>query len=194
MSKKMIIICAGGVCLLLISIVLFINYYNEYHDLKQIIGSKLNDNQEKNDLYRQILLKYEQMDFKIFAFEKRYAEFATIVNKAFDEAKKNKLSPYTVLSVIQVESNFDPKAKSTVADGLMQINLEAWKEYFKIDEKKIHEIDYNIAIGCKILKHYLDVSDGDLSRALYLYNNGYGFHNEKYVPKVVNNTFSKANK
>jgi soluble lytic murein transglycosylase-like protein len=134
------------------------------------------------------------MDFKIFAFEKRYAEFAKIVNKAFDEAKKNKLSPYTVLSVIQVESNFDPKAKSTVADGLMQINLEAWKEYFKIDEKKIYDIDYNIVIGCKILRHYLEVSDGDLSRALYLYNNGYGFHNEKYVPKVVNNMFSQTKK
>jgi soluble lytic murein transglycosylase-like protein len=134
------------------------------------------------------------MDFKIFAFEKRYSEFAKIVNKAFVEAKKNKLSPYTVLSVIQVESNFDPKAKSSVADGLMQINLDAWKEFFKIDEKKIHTINYNISMGCKILRHYLDVSDGDLSRALYLYNNGYGFHNEKYVPKVVNNTFSQINK
>lgn len=194
MSKRKIIIYAGAFCLLVISFVLFINYYVEYHDLKQIIGSRMNEDDKRKDLYEQIILQYERMDFKIFAFEKRYAEFAKIVNKAFDEAQKNKLSPYTVLSVIQVESNFDPKAKSPVADGLMQINLEAWKEYFKIDEKKIYEIDYNIAIGCKILKHYLDVSDGDLSRALYLYNNGYGFHNEKYVPKVVNNTFSRANK
>jgi soluble lytic murein transglycosylase-like protein len=194
MSKKIIVICAGGFCLFLISTALFINYYFEYHDLKQIIGSKLIENDKKKDLYEQIILQYELMDFKIFAFEKRYAEFAKIVNKAFDEAKKNKLSPYTVLSVIQVESNFDPKAKSTVADGLMQINLEAWKEYFKIDEKKIYDIDYNIVIGCKILRHYLEVSDGDLSRALYLYNNGYGFHNEKYVPKVVNNMFSQTKK
>jgi soluble lytic murein transglycosylase-like protein len=194
MSKKMIIIYAGAFCLLLISFVLFINYYVEYQDLKQIIGSKMSEDDKKKDLYEQIILQYERMDFKIFAYEKRYAEFAKIVNKAFDEAKKNRLSPYTVLSVIQVESNFDPNAKSPVADGLMQINLEAWKEYFKIDEKKIYNIDYNIAIGCKILKHYLDVSEGDLSRALYLYNNGYGFHNEKYVPKVVNNTFSKTNK
>ncbi len=190
----MIIIYAGAFCLLLISFVLFINYYVEYQDLKQIIGSKMSEDDKKKDLYEQIILQYERMDFKIFAYEKRYAEFAKIVNKAFDEAKKNKLSPYTVLSVIQVESNFDPNAKSPVADGLMQINLEAWKDYFKIDEKKIYNIDYNIAIGCKILKHYLNVSEGDLSRALYLYNNGYGFHNEKYVPKVVNNTFSKTNK
>lgn len=194
MSKKKIIIYAGVFCLLLISFVLFINYYVEYQDFKQIIGSKLNEDDKRKDLYEQIILQYERMDFKIFAFEKRHAEFAKIVNRAFDEAKKNKLSPYTVLSVIQVESNFDPKAKSSVADGLMQINLEAWKEYFKIDEKMIYDIDYNIAIGCKILKHYLDISEGDLSRALYLYNNGYGFHNEKYVPKVVNNMFSKTNK
>ena len=102
--------------------------------------------------------------------------------------------PYTVLSVIQVESNFEPASKSSFADGLMQINLSAWKDYFKIDEKKVYDIDYNIAIGCKILRHYLDESKGDLSRALYLYNNGYGFHIKKYVPKVQNSTFSKKNK
>jgi soluble lytic murein transglycosylase-like protein len=159
-----------------------------------MIESELSDTNKKKDLYERIILQYEFMDFKIFAFEKKYAEFAKIVNKAFEEAKKNKLSPYTVLSVIQVESNFDPSAKSSVANGLMQINLSAWKDYFKIDEKRIYDIDYNITLGCKILRHYLDESNGDLSRALYLYNNGYGFHNEKYVPKVKNNMFSKMNK
>ena len=139
-------------------------------------------------------MQYNLMDFKIFAFEKKYSKFAKIVNRSFEEAGKNKISPYTVLSVIQVESNFEPAAKSNVADGLMQINLSAWKDYFKIDEKKIYDIDYNIAIGCKILRHYLDETGGDLSRALYLYNNGYGFHNKKYVPKVQNSTFSKKNK
>ncbi|UCH94362.1 MAG: lytic transglycosylase domain-containing protein [Candidatus Aminicenantes bacterium] len=194
MNKKIIILCIGCICLFVISMALFINYYCQYHDLKRIVESKLTEEHKKKDLYEQIILKYENMDFKIFAFEKKYAEFAKIVNKAFEEAKKNKLSPYTVLSVIQVESDFDPNAKSPVADGLMQINLDAWKNYFKIDEKKIYEIDYNITIGCRILRHYLDVSNGDLSRALYLYNNGYGFHNEKYVPKVQNNIFSKTNK
>jgi soluble lytic murein transglycosylase-like protein len=139
-------------------------------------------------------MQYNLMDFKIFAFEKKYSKFAKIVNRAFEEAFKNKISPYTVLSVIQVESNFEPDAKSSVADGLMQINLSAWKEYFKIDEKRIYDIDYNIALGCKILRHYLDETGGDLPKALYLYNNGYGFHNEKYVPKVQNNTFAKKYK
>lgn len=173
---------------------LLINYYFQYHDLKKTIESELSNTNKKKDLYERIILQYELMDFKIFAFEKKYAEFAKIVNKAFEEAKKNKLSPYTVLSVIQVESNFDPSAKSSVANGLMQINLAAWKNYFNIDEKRIHDIDYNITLGCKILRHYLEETNGDLSRALYLYNNGYGFHNEKYVPKVKNNMFSKRNK
>ena len=194
MNKKILAICIALFSLFLISSVLLINYYFQYHDLKKMIESELSDTNKKKDLYERIILQYELMDFKIFAFEKKYAEFAKIVNKAFEEAKKNKLSPYTVLSVIQVESNFDPAAKSSVANGLMQINLSAWKNYFNIDEKRIHDIDYNITLGCKILRHYLDETNGDLSRALYLYNNGYGFHNEKYVPKVKNNMFSKRNK
>lgn len=194
MNKKLIIACIVLFGLVLITSSLFFNYYGEYNRLMKIVKSELENTNKKEDIYEQIILQYEFMDFKIFAFEKKYPEFAKIVNKSFEEARNNKLSPYTVLSVIQVESNFDPAAKSSVADGLMQINLAAWKHYFKIDEKKIYDIDYNIALGCKILKHYLDVSKGDLSRALYLYNNGYGFHNEKYVPKVKASTFSKTNK
>jgi soluble lytic murein transglycosylase-like protein len=194
MNKKIIIIGAtlGGLALLFL--ILFVNYYYDYKDLKEVVQSELVKSKNKNQLYEQIIMKYEFMDFKIFAFEKKHPNFAQIVNRSFEEAKKNNLSPYTVLSVIQVESNFDPMAKSSVADGLMQINIEAWKDYFKIDEKKIYDIDYNIALGCKILRHYLDLSNGDLSRALYLYNNGFGFHNKKYVPKVQSNPYSKKNK
>jgi soluble lytic murein transglycosylase-like protein len=194
MNKKLIIICVVLFGLTLIASSLFFNYYGEYHRLMKIVKSELENTNKKEDIYEQIILQYEFMDFKIFAFEKKYPEFAKIVNRSFEEARKNRLSPYTVLSVIQVESNFDPGARSSVADGLMQINLDAWKDYFKIDENKIYDIDYNIALGCKILKHYLDESKGDLARALYLYNNGYGFHNKKYVPKVKASTFSKANK
>jgi soluble lytic murein transglycosylase-like protein len=193
-NRKLIIFCIGLFCVTLVLGAMFVNYYNEYHELKRIVESELVDSGKKKDLYERIIMQYELMDFKIFAFEKKYAQFAKIVNRAFEEARKNKLSPYTVLSVIQVESNFDPEAKSSVANGLMQINLDAWKEYFKIDEKKIYDIDYNIALGCKILRHYLDITGEDLSRALYLYNNGYAFHNEKYVPKVQGNMFSKMNK
>lgn len=194
MNKKLVVACIVLFGLLMITGSMLFNYYSEYNRLVKIVESELSETDKKEDIYERIIMQYEFMDFKIFAFEKKYPEFAKIVNKSFEEAKKNRLSPYTVLSVIQVESNFDPAAKSNYADGLMQINLDAWKKYFQIDEKKIYEIDYNITLGCKILRHYLDASGGDLSRALYLYNNGYGFHNEKYVPKVVQNTFSKINK
>ena len=194
MNKKILIIGIALFCFMVIFFFLFLNYYNDYHDMKDTVETQFLKSKNKNGVYEEIIMKYEFMDFKIFAFEKKYPQFARIVNRAFAEAKKNNLSAYTVLSVIQVESNFDPKAKSAYADGLMQINLKAWKDYFKIDEKKIYEIDYNISLGCKILRHYLDLSDGDLPRALYLYNNGFGFHNEKYVPKVQDNTFSKKNK
>lgn len=191
MDKKLIICCTILFCVFLISAVLFVNYYNEYHNLCRVIESGLSDTSKKKDLYERIVTQYEFMEFKIFSYEKKFPRFSRIVNKSFIESRKNKLSPYTVLSVIQVESNFDPFASSGVAYGLMQVNLRAWQDYFNIDKKKIYDIDYNIAIGCKILKHYLDKSGGDLSRALYLYNNGYGFHNKKYVPRVQNNRFSR---
>lgn len=194
MNKKLIIITVVSFSLFLVTSSLLVNYYSEYSHLKTLIEKELENTNKKEDIYERIILQYEFMDFKIFAYEKKYPEFSRIVTRSFEEARKNKLSPYTVLSVIQVESNFDPAAKSSVADGLMQINLKAWKNYFKIDEKKIYDIDYNIELGCKILRHYLDKSNGDLARALYLYNNGYGFHNEKYVPKVQSNMFSKMNK
>lgn len=194
MSKKLVVVCIVLFGLLMITASMLFNYYSEYKRLVKIVESELSETDKKEDIYERIIMQYEFMDFKIFAFEKKYPEFAKIVNKSFEESKKNRLSPYTVLSVIQVESNFDPAAKSNYADGLMQINLDAWKKYFQIDEKKIYDIDYNITLGCKILRHYLDASEGDLSRALYLYNNGYGFHNEKYVPKVIQNTFAKINK
>jgi len=194
MNKKLVAVCFFLFCTSIIAVTLCYNYYTQFKELKTLVKSDQVDTNKKKDLYEQILLQYELMDFKIFAFEKKYAEFAKIVGKTFEEARKNKLSPYTVLSVIQVESNFQPDAKSSFAQGLMQINLDAWREYFKIDEKKILEIDYNISLGCRILRHYLDETQGDLARALYLYNNGYAFHNEKYVPKVQSNMFSKMNK
>ena len=194
MNKKLVVICLVLFCTSIIAATLCYNYYTQFNELKTLVKAGQTDTNKKKDLYERIILQYELMDFKIFAFEKKYSEFAKIVTKTFEEARKNKLSPYTVLSVIQVESNFEPEAKSSVAHGLMQINLGAWKHYFKIDEKKILDIDYNIVLGCKILRHYLDETRGDLARALYLYNNGYAFHNEKYVPKVQRNMFSKMNK
>lgn len=194
MNKKLVVICLILFSTSIVAATFCYNYYTQLNAIKKLVETDRLDSNKKKDLYEQIILQYELMDFKIFAFEKKYAEFAKIISKTFEEARKNKLSPYTVLSVIQVESNFDPEAKSSVAHGLMQINLGAWRNYFKINEKKILDIDYNIELGCKILRHYLDETRGDLARALYLYNNGYAFHNEKYVPKVQGNMFSKMNK
>ncbi len=102
-NKKLIIICIVLLCLSMISTTMFLNYYKEYRDLKRIIESELADTGKKENqknLYERIILQYELMDFKIFAFEKKYAEFAKIVKKAFEEAGKNKLSPYTVLYIL----------------------------------------------------------------------------------------------
>ena len=191
-KKQLIALCMVLLLLLGISTFMLIDYYDGYRNLKKVHHSEQRSRNNEKKLYERTLGMHEEMKFKVHAFAKRYPLFDTIVSTAFEEAGKNKLSPYTVMSVIQVESDFDPYARSSVAHGLMQINLQAWKDYFSIDENRIYEIGYNISLGCKILRHYLDKSAGNLSRALFLYNNGYRFDNKKFVPKVLGSIFQKA--
>ena len=45
---------------------------------------------------------------------------------------------------------------------------------YNIDERRIFEIAYNLDLGCRIFKYYLTMANGDISKALFYYNNGEG--------------------
>ena len=66
----------------------------------------------------------------------------------------------------------------------MQISLPVWKDELKIDKEKIFDANYNLLIGLSILRHYMNVSNGDIWLALHIYNNGYKHNNLKYVKKI----------
>jgi soluble lytic murein transglycosylase-like protein len=85
------------------------------------------------------------------------------------------LAPELVLAVIDVESNFDRFAISSAsALGLMQV-MPFWiEEIGETDINRLFEIDFNILLGCRILKYYLDMEDGDLIRGLARYNGSTG--------------------
>lgn len=87
------------------------------------------------------------------------------------------ISPYLVVAVIHRESNFDPRAVSSVgAVGLMQVMPRVWN----LSPEKLAEIDYNVEHGTRILRHYID-KHGSQDKALFHYwggdneRHGYGY-------------------
>src|SRR5690606_2296301 len=85
------------------------------------------------------------------------------------------LEPELVLAVIDVESNFDRFAISSAsALGLMQV-MPFWvAELGYSDKNQLFDIDFNVLLGCRILKYYLDMESGDYIRGLARYNGSVG--------------------
>jgi soluble lytic murein transglycosylase-like protein len=122
------------------------------------------------------------MSLRLKRFVKNDKERLTILKYVHQEAFKAKLSPELVLSVIQVESYFNPYAISRVgARGLMQI-MPFWLKEIGHSDDNLFEIKTNLRFGCTILRYYLDIEKGNLSRALGRYNGSLGKY--KYPNKV----------
>ncbi len=97
-----------------------------------------------------------------------------ILKYVHQEAKRVNLQPELVLSVIQVESNFDQYAISWVgARGLMQI-MPFWLKEIGHPNDNLFDIQTNLRFGCTILSYYLKIEKGNLSRALGRYNGSLG--------------------
>jgi soluble lytic murein transglycosylase-like protein len=93
------------------------------------------------------------------------------------EAKRLKLPPALVMSVIDVESRFDRWAVSSAgAVGLMQI-MPFWPRELGMTNEQLVRIPQNIRMGCTILRFYLDREKGDYTRALARYNGSLGRRN-----------------
>lgn len=90
------------------------------------------------------------------------------------EATRAGLDPQLVLAVIQVESNFRKYAVSTAgARGYMQV-MPFWLDLIGTKEHNLFHLRTNLRYGCLILRHYLDIERGNLSRALGRYNGSLG--------------------
>jgi soluble lytic murein transglycosylase-like protein len=97
------------------------------------------------------------------------------------EAKRAGLQPELVLSLIQVESNFDPYAISRAgAIGLMQV-MPFWLKEIGKPGDNLFKPTTNLRYGCTILRHYLDKEKGNRTRALMRYN---GTREYKYAAQV----------
>jgi soluble lytic murein transglycosylase-like protein len=90
------------------------------------------------------------------------------------EASRAGLDPQLVLAVIHVESNFRKYAVSSAgARGYMQV-MPFWVGLIGKKGENLFNLRTNLRYGCVILRHYLDIEGGDLSRALGRYNGSMG--------------------
>jgi len=90
------------------------------------------------------------------------------------EAKRAGLDPQMVLGLIQVESGFRKHSVSSAgARGYMQV-MPFWVRLIGSKDSNLFHMRTNLRFGCTILRHYLDIENGDLYRALGRYNGSLG--------------------
>ena len=90
------------------------------------------------------------------------------------EATRAGLDPQLVLGVIHHESNFRKYAVSSAdARGFMQV-MPFWVRLIGTSDQNLFQLRTNLRYGCTILRHYLDVENGDVYRALGRYNGSLG--------------------
>jgi soluble lytic murein transglycosylase-like protein len=108
------------------------------------------------------------------------------------QATRANLPPELVLAVIDVESNFDRYAiSSAFALGLMQV-MPFWLDELQVgdgDMNQLFDAELNVLLGCRILKYYLDMEDGDLIQGLARYNGSTG--QRWYADRVLDRLRSK---
>ena len=90
------------------------------------------------------------------------------------EATRAGLDPQLVLGLIQVESGFKKySVSSSGARGFMQV-MPFWVKVIGRSDDNLFHLRTNLRFGCTILRHYLDIEQGDLYRALGRYNGSLG--------------------
>ena len=106
-----------------------------------------------------------------FPDERARTEFLATVHY---EATRAGLDPQLVLGVIHHESNFRKYAISVAdARGYMQV-MPFWVKLIGTADQNLFQLRTNLRYGCTILRHYLDVENGDVYRALGRYNGSLG--------------------
>ncbi len=143
---------------------------------------ELLDNENKIDPHITLLSKYIKIRKPSTPIE-----FCDIIaSEIINQSKFNGIADDIIVGIIEIESMWDPTAKSKAgARGLMQILLEDGVE---IDPRKAYGIAYNIEKGIAIFKSKLRKADGNITLALKYYVGGdKDYHKAvyKYVGKYT---------
>jgi soluble lytic murein transglycosylase-like protein len=130
---------------------------------KLIFASHQEGTQWLDDMSRRLAKRIPDEEFRL--------DFLRTVHY---EATRAGLDPQLVLGLIQVESGFKKYAVSSVgARGYMQV-MPFWVRSIGTPDQNLFHLRINLRYGCTILRHYLDIENGDLYRALGRYNGSLG--------------------
>lgn len=108
-------------------------------------------------------------------YKKNHVERGDFLQTVWYESRRAGLETSLVMGLIQVESAFRKYAISRAgARGYMQI-MPFWARLIGDgDPGKLFHMQTNLRFGCVILRHYLDLEDGNLFMALGRYNGSRG--------------------
>lgn len=117
----------------------------------------------------------EEQDFSAYGYEAWAGEisgvpYAEFINKA---ANKHGVDPALIAAIIEQESRFNPKAKSSVgARGLMQLMPLVCRGANLDPDGDCYDPEKNIMAGTAEIARYLKQYNGNLELALAAYNAG----------------------
>jgi len=116
-----------------------------------------------------------EMSGRLLRSKPDYRERIEFLRTLDYEAIRAGLDRQLILGLIQVESNFRKYAVSSAgARGYMQV-MPFWTSVIGDgDVRKLFDMRTNLRYGCVILRHYLDIEQGDLFMALGRYNGSRG--------------------
>jgi soluble lytic murein transglycosylase-like protein len=116
-----------------------------------------------------------EMSGRLLRRKPDYRERVEFLRTIDYEAMRAGLDRQLVLGLIQVESNFRKYAVSSAgARGYMQV-MPFWTGVIGDgDPRKLFDMRTNLRYGCVILRHYVDMEQGDLFLALGRYNGSRG--------------------
>ena len=151
-------------------------------ELRRLLSSAVKDEYGFSDRYEAEVWLLDMAN-RLEPFIPDPAQRLNLLQQVHYEARRVDIDPELVLAVIEVESHFDEFAISVAgARGLMQV-MPFWRMEIGRPQDNLTHVETNIRYGTVILKHYFEVSKGDLVEALARYNGSYG--RLKYPEKVI---------
>ena len=158
--------------------------------MKSLLHSEISDNRPMQNSFKSPIEAAEWLGemsrrLSIFIADQNYRiEFLRSVHY---ESKRAGLDPQMVLALIQVESQFSKYAVSPVgARGYMQV-MPFWIKVIGNPNDNLFHLRTNLRYGCVILRHYLDIENGNYFRALGRYNGSLG---RAEYPNLIKKAFN----
>ena len=110
----------------------------------------------------------------ILRYSTQYQIPADLSTAIYEVALSEGIDPSIGFRLVQVESNFKPKARSNAsAIGFTQVRLPTARFYQAgITERQLYDRETNLRIGFRFLRDLMGHFDGDLRLALLAYNRG----------------------